>query len=358
MNPLSSRVRRPVRRGSVERYLVLMMLSFAASVSLTRLFLELTGYPQLGDAELHIAHVLWGGLLLFVAALLPLIYANRWVYDVSAVLAGIGVGLFIDEVGKFITQTNDYFYPAAAPIIYAAFLLTVLLFMRVRKPISIDSRAELYRALESLGEVLDHDLEPNEFADLQARLERIAAERESPAFAQLATQLLEFLHSDELRVTPERMTLVERLGGWWVIVENRWMSSTRHRAALVGGLTAVGTISVIQAAQLLFGDPVRLIAELSDLVLVGMVGSSTGAAIFSLQVVLEGVMGLLILAGAVLMLLGRERLGTTLAFVGLLLSLVVVNLLTFYFKQFSTIIAAMVQFFLLIGVIRYRQRFL
>jgi len=129
---------------------MLTMLSFAASVSLTRLFLELTGYPQLGDAELHIAHVLWGGLLLFVAALLPLIYANRWVYDVSALLAGIGVGLFIDEVGKFITQSNDYFYPAAAPIVYAVFLLTVLLFIRVRTPISTDSRAELYRALESI----------------------------------------------------------------------------------------------------------------------------------------------------------------------------------------------------------------
>lgn len=355
MNP---RVRRPVRRGGVERYLVLMMLSFAASVSLTRLFLELTGYPQLGDAELHIAHVLWGGLLLFVAALLPLIYANRWVYDVSAVLAGIGVGLFIDEVGKFITQSNDYFYPAAAPIVYAVFLLTVLLFMRVRAPISTDSRAELYRALESMGEVLDHDLEPKELAGLEARLERIVANKENPAFAQLATQLLEFLDSDELKVVPERMTLVERLGAWWITIENRWMASTRHRAALIGGLGAVSTISVIRTAQILFGDPERLISELSDLILVGRVGSSTGATLFSLQVVLEGVVGLLILTGVVLMLLGRDRLGTTLAVVGLLLSLVVVNLLTFYFEQFSTIMAAMVQFVLLVAVIRYRQRFL
>jgi hypothetical protein len=333
------------------------MLSFAASVSLTRLFLELTGYPQLGDSELHIAHVLWGGLLLFVAALLPLIYANRWVYDVSAVLAGIGVGLFIDEVGKFITQSNNYFYPAAAPIIYAVFLLTVLLFMRVRTPISVDSRAELYRVLEAMGEVLDHDLEPKELADLQARLERIAANEERPAFAQLAKQLLDFLESDELQVAPERMTLVERLGAWWVTIEERWMSSTRHRAALIGGLTAVGTIFVIQAAQLLFGNPERLVAELSDHVLVGRVGSSAVAALFSLQVVLEGVVGLLMLAGAVLMLLGRVRIGTTLALVGLLLSLVVVNLLTFYFEQFSTIIVAAVQFVLLVGVIRYRQRF-
>ncbi len=113
-----------VRRDSAERYLSVVLLSFAASVSLTRLFLSLTGYPQIGGGELHIAHALWGGLLLFIAALLPLIIANRWVFGTSATLAGIGVGLFIDEVGKFITQRNDYFYPAAAPIIYTFFLLT------------------------------------------------------------------------------------------------------------------------------------------------------------------------------------------------------------------------------------------
>jgi hypothetical protein len=334
------------------------MLNFAASVSLTRLFLELTGYPQLGDSELHIAHVLWGGLLLFVAALLPLIYANRWVYDVSAVLAGIGMGLFIDAVGKFITQTNDYFYPAAAPIVYAVFLLTVLLFIRVRTPISTDSRAELYRALEAMGEVLDHDLEPKEFAELRDRLERIAENKERPAFAQLAIQLLEFLDSDELVVAPERMTLVERLGAWVVHMENRWLSNSRHKAALIGGLAALGTVSVINVTQLIIGGAETLAPELTDLVLVGRVGGSAGAALFSLQVALEGVVGLLILAGGVLMLLGRDRLGTALAFVGLLLSLIVVNLLTFYFEQFSTIIAATVQFLLLIGVIRYRQRFL
>ncbi len=97
------RVRRPVKRQGAERYLRFTLLSFAASVALTRLFLGLTGYPQVGGGGLHIAHVLWGGLLLFVAALLPLLLANRWVLTVEAILGGVGVGLFIDEVGKFIT---------------------------------------------------------------------------------------------------------------------------------------------------------------------------------------------------------------------------------------------------------------
>ena len=43
----------------------------------------------------------------------------------------------------FQVDKNDYFYPAAAPIIYAFFLLTVLIYLQIRRPISYDARAEL-----------------------------------------------------------------------------------------------------------------------------------------------------------------------------------------------------------------------
>ncbi len=80
-------VRAPVKRQYAEYYILLSLISFAASVTLTRLFLELTGYPQIGNSELHIAHVLWGGLLLFIASLVPLIFANRWAYSLGAFLS-------------------------------------------------------------------------------------------------------------------------------------------------------------------------------------------------------------------------------------------------------------------------------
>jgi len=111
LNPIKDRS--PVQRKHAAEYLLITLISFGFSVGATRLFLEVTGFPQLGGGEIHIAHVLWGGLLLFISSLLPVIYINRWNLRLSALLAGLGIGLFIDEVGKFITQTNDYFYPAA-----------------------------------------------------------------------------------------------------------------------------------------------------------------------------------------------------------------------------------------------------
>ena len=155
-----------VRRLGAERYLRRTLIWFALTVIAVRLALAATGYPKLGGGELHIAHVLWGGLFLFGAALSPLLFANRWALGTSAVLAGIGVGLFIDEVGKFLTQTNDYFFPPAAPIIYAVFLLTLLLYLRVREEPARTVRHDLYAALDNLPHFLDHDLDARRYAEL------------------------------------------------------------------------------------------------------------------------------------------------------------------------------------------------
>jgi hypothetical protein len=354
-----SRIRRPVRREGVELYLLLMLLSFGGSVALTRLFLELTGYPQLGSGGIHIAHVLWGGLLLYLAALLPLIFANRWVYVLGAVLGGVGVGLFIDEVGKFITQTNDYFEPLAAPIVYAFFLLSVLLYFRVNRPVRREPRAELYQALEAMEEVLDHDLDAQERQELELRLKRVAQDDRHPAFSRLAGELLEFLRSDQLRLAPR---IPGRLQRWLQRVsrfEERWLTRPRLRAGLAGGLAALGAYWAAHAAGLLLGggSAARLAEKLSELVALGRLPGERGLDLFSLQLALEGAVGALIVLGAVLLLAGNESWGLALSYFGLLLTLAGVNLLTFYFEQFSTIAGASVQLLLLLGVSYYRRRF-
>jgi hypothetical protein len=134
-----------IQRENAVRYMMISLFSFVATVTLVRSFLALTRYPQIGSGTLHIAHVLWGGLVLYIAAILPLIYLNPRVHLVEAILSGVGVGLFIDEVGKFITREYDYFFAAAAPIMYVFFLLVVILVIMIRRPREVDGRAELVR---------------------------------------------------------------------------------------------------------------------------------------------------------------------------------------------------------------------
>jgi hypothetical protein len=353
-------VRKPVKREGAENYLIYTLLSFAASVALTRLFLEITGYPQLGNSELHIAHVLWGGLLLFVASLLPLIFANRWVYTIGGLCAGIGVGLFIDEVGKFITQSNDYFYPAAAPIIYAFFLLTVLVYFQVRKPPKRDARSELYRALDAIEEVLDHDLEVGERAKLKARLEFVSQEADHPDLAHLADSLLEFLDSDAIHTRPDVPDVWTRIKNQLQNIETRWISQGRLRAILAGGLLALGLVALAELVPFVLASlgVGRFEMVVSDLIAISLVNSTSTLVWFYAFLTLQGTEGVLLIIAAVLLIVGKERRGIQFGFLSLLLSLTTVNLLVFYFEQFSTILPATIQFLLLLGVIHYRKRYL
>jgi hypothetical protein len=353
-------VRKPVKREGAESYLLYTLLSFATSVVLTRLFLEITGYPQLGNSELHIAHVLWGGLLLFVASLLPLIFANRWVYVVGAICAGLGVGLFIDEVGKFITQSNDYFYPAAAPIIYTFFLLTVLIYFQVRRPPKRDARSELYRALDSIEEILDHDLDADEHAKLEARLKFVRENADHPDLARLAEALLDFIDSEAIYTTPVTPNFWLRWKKRLHDFETHWLPQGRLRVILAGGLLALGVVAFVEILPFIFAafgiDRFEIVVE--ELLGISLVSSPSSLIWFLTHLALQATTGALLLIAAILLLLGKEKRGIQISTISLLLSLTTVNLLVFYFEQFSTIIPATIQFLLLLGLFRYRKRYL
>ncbi len=143
------------RRDRGPRYLFLTIVSFAVTVMTVRVYLALSGYPKIGGGGLHVAHMLFGGLLLIVAVMVLLLFVGRRALALTAITAGIGVGLFIDEVGKFITETNDYFFAPAAPLIYGAVLLLVLLWLRVRRDDRPTATAAIQGAVEAIEDLAD-----------------------------------------------------------------------------------------------------------------------------------------------------------------------------------------------------------
>ncbi|WP_172875966.1 hypothetical protein [Micromonospora inositola] len=122
----------PTRSVEAASYLEAFVLSGVVTVLLTRAYLRATGYPQLGGGGLHVAHVLWGGLLMAVGLGIALLFLGGGPRTAGAIVGGVGFGLFIDEVGKFVTSRTDYFYAPAAGIIYGAFALLVVLTQAVR----------------------------------------------------------------------------------------------------------------------------------------------------------------------------------------------------------------------------------
>jgi hypothetical protein len=127
-----------------------------------RFFLALTGYPSIHPGNLHIAHVLLGGVLMMIALVLSLTYINKSAYYLVAVLGGFGFGAFIDELGKFITGDNDYFYRPTVTLIYLVFVLLYLAIENfVNKPM-LTEQEKLINVLEIAKEVVLEDLDHRE----------------------------------------------------------------------------------------------------------------------------------------------------------------------------------------------------
>ena len=120
-----------VRDSDAGDMLELLLVISVATILINRAFLALTGYPQIAFGSFHIAHMLWGGLLMLVSLIMLFYYWNPPVRRLAALISGIGFGLFIDELGKFITQDNDYFFKPTIAIIYIIFIAMYLIFRRM-----------------------------------------------------------------------------------------------------------------------------------------------------------------------------------------------------------------------------------
>ncbi len=176
-----------VRNVDAREYLDLFVVAAAASIILLRLYLHLTGYPTIGGSTYHIAHVLWGGALMLSAFVLNFTFLGRRVQRIVALLGGIGFGIFIDEVGKFITRDNNYFFRPAVGIMYAIFVVLYVVITYITRTQKLTSQEYQLNALRQLEEAVRHDMDAHEQAAMQRLLEH--ANQADPMTQQLQALL-------------------------------------------------------------------------------------------------------------------------------------------------------------------------
>jgi hypothetical protein len=271
---LAAMTDRPTARWMRNAEAALLMESFfiAAVVSFLaiRAFLALTGYPRLGTSGIHVAHMLWGGLLMLAALLLLLAYLDRSVQHVAAVIAGLGFGTFVDEIGKFVTADNDYFYRPAVAVIYVLFVATflaarTLIGHRVLRP-----NEALANALDRLAGTLDRPIEPDD----RARIERLL--RQADPSSEL-TQLVERYVSG-LPGIPDTETPIERIrrrlgDGYEAVMANEW-----SERALVAGVIVYAVLAVVGVALITTSAPAAGALETSAAATVAQVVSTLAGA--------------------------------------------------------------------------------
>lgn len=237
------KLKRPDRSYDLHQRLTTFLVCAVATVLFTRSLLAATGYPQVGNSTLHIAHVLYGGLLLVFALISTLAFLSPTTKPLAAVAGGIGFGLFIDEVGKFVTKDVNYFYRPAFAIIYITFLLLFAL-VRVLSRRRFSAEEATLIGLEALQRAAVGAL--SEERRLQA-LDLLAASGAEGVIAEHVKELLDVAAELQAQRSTLRHRLTTRARAAWLAFTSRRL----FRSAVFTMLALAAAISAAEAAWLL-----------------------------------------------------------------------------------------------------------
>jgi hypothetical protein len=209
------------RNVRAEGNLELFLITAVSTVLLNRFFLYITGYPQIGGSKLHIAHMLWGGLLMLVTIVLNIAFLGERIRWLGVIIGGIGFGLFIDELGKFITKDNDYFFRPTIGLIYAIFVLMFLIFSSIGRARRLTDKEYELNALNQFEEAVLNDLDRSEKQRIYELLNRV----ENPTI--VTRELRSMLKQIEAVPTPKPNRFERMLK----TVDHAYARFWRHQAA-------------------------------------------------------------------------------------------------------------------------------
>jgi hypothetical protein len=187
----------PVRNVEIGELQDTFLVSAVAMILVIRLQLWATNSPQLGGGKLHIAHLLWGGVFMVVSIGILLSFLGRSLRTPAAVFGGVGFGFFIDELGKFITSDNDYFYKPTAALIYVIFIGLFLATRAMQRRRGFTAREYLVNAMDLATDAARRDLDEDEKKRALALLDK--ADPLDP----LAAPLRQMLNAFDAIPTPE-----------------------------------------------------------------------------------------------------------------------------------------------------------
>ena len=222
-------------------------------------FAPITGQVVIGP--FHLAHMVWGGLLMLAGYIILLAFLGRSADNMGALVGGIGFGAFIDSVGKVITLDNDYFYQPVFAIIYIVFIVLFLTLRFLQRPRRLTTRAALVNALEYAQQAVLGDIDSEERLRAMSLLDR--QDPQHPFVGPLR-RIVEHAHGAPSRRPGFFARTRQRVRDWY-----RWLVRQAWFAyALVGLFVLYSVNSLYQTLA-----DVRWSAFLVAILIVGAVGA-------------------------------------------------------------------------------------
>ncbi len=293
-------------------------VSAVVAVLLIRGWLELTGYPQIGGDGLHVAHMLFGGIGMLIALLTSFAFLGRHVRGFAAIIGGAGFGAFIDELGKFITSDNNYFYRPAVALIYVVFILIFIAGERLARDSHPTPDERLVQSLDVIGSTVI-DGYPKRERDRAMEL-LAQSDPDNPLVPALRRALAQIAARPE----PEEEfpgRVATRIGSAYT-----WLVGQRWFLKLVLAIAGAATLFSLRSLS------ITILADPDDYRLQAHVDSTAG-----LLLIANLIFGVLLIAG-----LTRLRRSLLAAFHwfrrAVLVSLLVAQPLAFYEQQWAALI--------------------
>ncbi len=267
--------RRPLSRLTRDAEAPVLLESFfvAAVVSFLgiRWFLALTGYPRVGSNGIHVAHMLWGGLLMLLALMLLFAFLDRSVQHLAAVIAGLGFGTFIDEIGKFVTSDNNYFFRPSIALIYVLFILAFLVARALVGQRRLTEAEALANALDLLEGTLEGPIEPDDRARIRHLLELADPQAPVAAFAKEYLSALPEMAGRSSLVAQGRRRLT---GGYERVMANPWAERALSVFVVGYAVVTVAGVTLVAAGTPSGGGA----AETASVATIAQVGSTIAGA--------------------------------------------------------------------------------
>ena len=351
-------------------------VSAVAAVLAIRLYLMATGYGQLTFGQFHIAHIVWGGLFMLIAIVIVLGTLNRRAEAVSTVVGGIGFGAFIDELGKFITKENDYFFQPAIALIYIIFIAIFLVIHTIRRRRPLSPQQSLANVFSIAGEGSLTGLDKEQKQVARELLENC---QPGPVKDHL-TGIIESLPPPRVsywRLLDEVHEVLDRIYDkashqWWfgglIMVFFAFTAVTSLAAVVVvvewtvglglwvgaGLLLMVGLVlsqrSKMKYLNIFLAAGITGAAILISLAVVGNLKQNTLVSIVDYaRLIFPGISGVLIILG--LIMTARSRLHGYLLFrLSILVSIFFTQVLSFYEQQLFAMLGLLLNVIILVGL--------
>lgn len=272
--------RRPITIYSAQDHLDGFLVSAIATVLLTRLFLFVTGYPQIGGGGLHIAHIMLGGLLMLASLVLLTTLLGDRPRATATIIGGIGFGLFIDELGKFITRDNNYFFKPTALLIYGIFLALYFIFRQIIRRRSQGQRAHQANLLELLQEGLLFGYTPQEKISLDHLLDKLDKSPLSQQLIAVAAIVRQQARNDEPSIYRRLTSFISKK--YLKLVAWRFFIPLLYGIFLVQGVVSLYTLADFIAD--LSGN--RLATDLGNEAFRAQLGQLSGGFIYGVIVLI------------------------------------------------------------------------